>query len=323
MKRLLFLSAIALPAIYYSYFWVEPLLIVFYVLALIVLVIPHYNVVKINFKQFSPLYVFISIIFLVLAFLFVNNSHFPNFLITDVIARLEKKSLFSPLARSFVFVSSIILMYQCKGAKKALGIITWITLFATSASSSRGALILAALVLYPMLPRHRFMRWLIMIVLGVSLISYSVFIIDLRGQSQVQLFNLGTNSGGYQPDVISALLFFLPSALRGEWVSTNVILSEMVMTQNQYAYIITFGDIANMIYGYGYFFPLILIYFGTLIWIMYLFVVKNIPKLKFYFLGLLCLIGGRVGLESLVPQLYIMFIPLAFFSFIALWRRVV
>ena len=296
----------------------------FYAIALSVLSIPTYNLTTVNFRQFSLLYVLIAVIFIMATILSYNDNHLPNFLIIDVKTRLAKKPLFSPFLRSFVFFSSINLMYQQRGSRKALGILTWVLLFATSASTSRGSLVLAALVLYPIMPRHRFIRYLIIIALGGSLLLYSLFIIDLRGESQVHLASLDFSVFGYQPNKLAPLLFYLPSLFRGEWVSTNVVLSEMVMSRDQYSYIITFGDIANMMYGYGVFYPLVLAYYVTIISMLFTFIENNIPKLRYYFLGLLCLIGGRVGLESLIPQVYIILIvPFAFFGLLGLWRRAV
>ena len=147
-----------------------------------------------------------------------------------------------------------------------------------------------------------------------------LYILSLRGDS---LLNINQSvlpeylSFGYQNMKWKYFLFFVPGFLKGDWINTNVILSELVAPGGNLFFVITFGDFINHFYGYGYFWFITLI-FSLFIYKIFSMIFQSYFKGHFlYWLVLVALIGGRVGLETFIPFIFGSFvIPIIFHELI-------
>lgn len=272
----------------------------------------------------------ISILLFLLYFIFnFEEKYLPNFFQINVFDRLNNKPLGTSLLRSFVNVSSLLLITKKNKKEVYIGVLGAFLLFLSSSSTSRGGLILFFSFFAPLFFNKKKIMYFLMPTIIICFSVFSYFIVSLRGIATFSInpMNLEFISSGYQQDFLKFLLYPIPGFLKGEWQNTNYILSEILAPYGDNFYVITFGDFVNVFYGYGYSWIFILI-FSLLNFKLFKKIFDQYFKVhNIYWLVFVLLIAARVGIESFITLFFGGFIfPILIYEivyYLFTWKKTV
>lgn len=305
-ETLIFLSVV----FYYGFDFIRlnKLSFLIYVLLFIIIYTLKYdfrvNSFNLSFRSnaFVTIHKISVLLFLVFFIFNFEEKYLPNFFQINVFDRLNNKPLGTSLFRSFVNVSSLLLITKKNKKEIYIGILGAFLLFLSSSSTSRGGLILFFSFFAPLFFNKKKIIYFFLPIIIICFSVFSYFIISLRGiaTSSINPINLDFISSGYQKDFLKFLLYPIPGFLKGEWQNTNYILSETLAPYGDTFYVITFGDFVNVFYGYGYSWIFILI-FSLLNFKLFKKIFNQYFKVhNIYWLVFVILIAARVGIESFI-----------------------
>lgn len=262
----------------------------------------------------------IAISFILYMFLFYDQISLPDFFLGSYAEKIEVKSGLPNLLHGFIFIGLMLLGSLSKnGLDKVIVSVAIFLLYLSSGSTSRGGLLIYFAPIFLLLRENLFFKLAVYILLPVMAAFFLKIVMVRIGLDQLNLSDVISaelqteKSGGlinlddgYQQDRFKLFLFFLPSAIKGDWIATNHYISEALLglSRDQLTfYVITLGDFSNFYFGYGDFW-FIFAAFGLIVSLLLTrFLSYMMPEFKGFFFFLFILVGSRVGVESLLPIL--------------------
>lgn len=286
----------------------------FYIFKLVFNYTFQQNIANLNLNKICYFFVLIGFIYLLFN---IQDLIIPNYFLINFSDRnisTNKSTYLFLLFKSIVYFSALYISQ--KNNIKLKIITTLIIVFFTFSNfqSSRGSLLLFLFTLYFIWDNYKIIKKFFLIILSIF-IFFSFYILlyrlNLKSISTLNLFNDFSlkfySNLNVQPDKYKLIIFWIPSAIKGNWVASNYYISENILhisKYNPFYYVITVGDygLYKLSYGTFWFFYSI---FGMIFSLYFLKIIITIlPKFKYYFYILFLLILSRSGSESFLPLIY-------------------
>lgn len=286
----------------------------FYIFKLVFNNTYHHNISVLSLNKICYLIVQIGFIY---SLFNIQDLIMPNYFLynfNDRNINTNNSSYIFLLFKSIVYFSALYISQKNKIKIKI--ITTFIIIFFTFSKfqSSRGSLLLFLFTLYFIWNNYFFIKKLFLIILTIfTFFSFYILFyrLNFTSISNLNLFNDFSLKFYYnfnlQPDKYKLLFFWIPSAIKGNWVASNYYISENILhisKYNPFYYVITVGDFGLYKLSYGTFWFFYSIFSMTFSLKFIKIIITFLPKFKYYFFILFLLILSRSGSESFLPLIY-------------------